>query len=195
MDSCLFLYLENHRFNKLGCDTKESCNYVALCIGLKSSSARILACFEGESESKTKFLFWHFVLHRCSEQNTLFLLYESLVCRFYIQYTVLLEESRVEEQPSWNTMLAPSPASRSILQRTNEKRDQANTRRHQRRRMPHCTNVGTQAERLMSQIHTNKPVSRFTKQSGEQKVRPSCTWLAKTCVVYTPVFVEELQGF
>lgn len=74
VDSCLFLYLENHRFNKLGCDTKESCNYVALCIGLKSSSARILACFEGESESKTKFLFWHFVLHRCSEQNTLFLL-------------------------------------------------------------------------------------------------------------------------
>lgn len=24
-------------------------------------------------------------------------------------------------------------------------------------------------------------------------MRPSCTWLAKTCVVYTPVFVEELQ--
>lgn len=24
-------------------------------------------------------------------------------------------------------------------------------------------------------------------------MRPSCTWLAKTCVVYTRVFVEELQ--
>lgn len=24
-------------------------------------------------------------------------------------------------------------------------------------------------------------------------MKPSCTWLAKTCVVYTPVFVEELQ--
>lgn len=24
-------------------------------------------------------------------------------------------------------------------------------------------------------------------------MRPSCTWLAKTCVVYTPVYVEELQ--
>lgn len=90
-----------------------------------------------------------------------------LACRFYISYTVLRQESRVEEQLSWNTMLVLSPACRSILYV--QMRSQASTRWRQLRRMPHGTNVGTHTDCLMSQIHTNKPVSRFTKQSWEQR--------------------------